>query len=267
MKYAISLRVAAVAAVFAIAAACATSPLGRRQLILVSSSQLEQMGASAFEQMKSEGKLSADTRATQYVSCVAGAITRILTSDQGGAHGWELRVFDDETANAFALPGKKIGVHTGLLEVAQNQHQLATVIGHEIAHVYARHSAERVSTQVAAQGLGVILAAAGNPDSPYFALTQQALGLGQLAYGRTQESEADRIGLDLMAEAGFDPRQSVPLWQNMAAATASQGQRPPEFLSTHPSPETRIRDLQQRTRAISLGIAQKAWAAGRRPSC
>jgi predicted Zn-dependent protease len=259
---------ALLAIVFAVA--CATSPLGRRQVMLVNDAQMDEMGVQAFEQLKTEGKLSSDAKTNAYVTCVAKAITDQLPAEFAG--NWEVRVFQDDTANAFALPGSKIGVHTGILPVARNQDQLAAVLGHEVAHVLARHGAERVSNQVVAQGgvevLGALLGASGDPSSPLHGVAMQALGvgagLGTMAYGRQQESEADLYGLDLMARAGFDPRASVPLWQNMAAA--SGGDRPPEFLSTHPNPETRIADLQRRI-PQSLPVMEQARAAGRRPRC
>jgi predicted Zn-dependent protease len=238
-------------------------------MMLVNDAQMDQMGVEAFEQLKKEQRISDDSSANSYVTCVANAITAALPEDAGP---WEVRVFEDDTANAFALPGRKIGVHTGLLKVAKNQDQLATVIGHEVGHVMARHSAERVSNQIAVQGgaqvAGAVLGAAGNPSSPLNSLAMAALGVGAqgvvLKYSRTHESEADLLGLDYMANAGFDPRQSVPLWQNMDAA--AQGARPPEFLSTHPSPATRIRDLQARI-PQTLPLAEKAHASGRNPRC
>jgi predicted Zn-dependent protease len=245
---------------------CATSPLGRSQLILVDDAQMDQMGAQAFEQLKGEGKVSTDSAKNAYVTCVARAITAQLPEEFAG--NWEVRVFDDDSANAFALPGEKIGVHTGLLKVATNQDQLATVIGHEVAHVLARHGAERVSAQMAAQGILSGASLALDPGSSTSGLVLQGLGLGAgvstMAYGRSHESEADLYGLDLMAKAGFDPRQSIPLWENMAAA--SGGARPPEFLSTHPHPETRIGDLQRRMGEV-LPLMEQARAAGRRPRC
>lgn len=255
--------VACAALALLVVSACATSPLGRRQLMFVSEGELEEMGVAAFEQMKSEGTVSKDARTNAYVTCVATAITRALTPEEGGGQPWEVRVFADDSANAFALPGRKIGVHTGLLKVAQNQDQLATVIGHEVGHVMANHSGERVSSQMAAQGVAAIVAAAGDPSSPLNTVAQGALGLGVMAYGRKHESEADEIGLYLMARAGFDPRQAVPLWENMSAAGGARG---PEFLSTHPSPETRIRDLQAKT-PKALRIAEQTWSAGRKPDC
>jgi predicted Zn-dependent protease len=259
------------AALFALAAGatCATSPLGRSQMMLVGDAEMDQMGVEAFEQIKSEQKISSDASANAYVTCVANAITNALPEDKGP---WEVRVFDDETANAFALPGRKIGVHTGLLKVAKNQDQLATVIGHEVGHVIAKHSAERVSNQVAVQGgaqaLGALLGAAGNPSSPLNGIAMAALGVGAqgvvLKYSRDQEREADKLGLDYMAAAGFDPRESVPLWKNMEAA--SGGARGPEFMSTHPLPATRIADLEARI-PQTLPIAEQARSRGRNPRC
>jgi predicted Zn-dependent protease len=252
-------------------AGCATSPLGRSQLMLVGDAEMDKMGVEAFETLKKEGKVSGDPQANAYVTCVANAITGAMPRESGGGP-WEVRVFQDDTANAFALPGRKIGVHTGLLKVAKNQDQLATVIGHEVGHVIARHGAERVSdqyaTQIAASGVGVVLGALSDPSSPSHGLAMAAVGVGAqgvvLKFSRTHESEADLIGLDRMAAAGFDPRESVVLWQNMEAA--SNGARPPEFLSTHPSPSTRIKDLQKRI-PDAMPIAEQAHAQGRNPHC
>jgi predicted Zn-dependent protease len=155
-------------------------------------------------------------------------------------------VFDNESVNAFAMPGGKIGVFTGILEVTENQHQLAAVIGHEIAHVTARHSNERAS-RASITGVGInvasIILGGGRSGATYTA--QQALNAGadlgiSLPHTRGQESEADIIGLKYMARAGFDPRESVPLWQRMDATTDN---KPAEFVSTHPSSETRIEAL------------------------
>jgi len=255
-------------------AGCATSPLGRWQLMVVGDDEMNKMGVQAFEQLKSGGKVSGEPQANAYVTCVANAILSALDPKEipGGPGPWEVRVFEDDTANAFALPGRKIGVHTGLLPVAKNQDQLATVLGHEIGHVLARHGAERVSDQPGIQalatGAGAVLEALGDPTSPSHGVYMAALGVGAqsavLKFSRTQESEADAIGLDKMAAAGFDPRESVALWQNMEAA--SKGDRPIEFLSTHPSPETRIEDLQRRI-PQDLVVSERAHAKGRHPHC
>jgi predicted Zn-dependent protease len=265
-----SMRTVCVGLVILIAG-CVTSPLGRRQLMLVGDAEMDKMGVEAFEQLKKEGKVTSEPQANAYVTCVANAITGAMPQESGGGP-WEVRVFQDDTANAFALPGRKIGVHTGLLKVAKNQDQLATVIGHEVGHVIAKHGAERVSDQFAAEltssGAGVLLGAVTDPGSPSHGLAMAALGVGTqgvvLKFSRTQESEADLIGLDRMAAAGFDPRESVPLWENMNAS--SKGGRPPEFLSTHPNPETRIKDLQKRI-PDAMPIAEQAHKQGRNPRC
>lgn len=248
--------------------ACAVSPTGRQQFIALPSGQLQAMGAQAFAELKREKSVETQQRTNAYVRCVAEAITRELGGPQ--QRSWEVVVFEDESPNAFALPGGKIGVHSGLLDVARNQHQLAAVIGHEIGHVLAEHANERMTQQLAVQGgLAAVGAFSGGLDS----LTQQqlmkVLGLGAqvgvlLPYSRIHESEADVIGLDLMARAGFDPRESVALWRNMAAA--SEGGQPLEFLSTHPAHASRIQNLQARM-GQALNTFETARQQGRRPNC
>lgn len=227
--------------------ACATSPTGRNQLLIFSSTQLDEMGAQAFDGMKSETPVSQKASQNSYVQCVADTLLPFVPA--GVYEGdWEVVVFNDDQVNAFALPGGKIGVYTGLLNVAKNQHQLAAVIGHEIGHVIAQHGNERMSQstliEMGSQAVNQILAA---NEVPYNQAIMSGLGLGlqvgvQLPFSRAHESEADIIGLQLMALAGFDPRQSVELWQNMEAAAG--GDRPAEILSTHPAPQTRIDNLQ-----------------------
>lgn len=239
------------AAISSVIAACSSSPTGRNQLILFSDAQMSQLGAQSFEQMKKEQKVSTDKEVNAYVQCVAETITDHVPP-QPEFSEWEVVVFDSDQVNAFALPGGKIGVYTGLLNVAVTPDQLATVIGHEVAHVLADHSNERLSqSQLANTGLQITNVALGG--SQYRDVTMAALGVGVqygviLPYGRTQESEADIVGLELMAKSGFDPNQSVELWKNMAKA--SGGSQPPELLSTHPSHDTRISDL--RAKAATL---------------
>ena len=234
-------------------AACATSPLGRRQLILVSGDQMVEMGVTSFTQMKKELPAAKDPKVVAYVQCVARNVTSVMPPNN-----WEVQVFEDKNINAFALPGGKIGVFTGLLKAAQNQDQLAAVIGHEIAHVLANHSAERVSEGMAAQGVQ----AATGVDPQLFGIATNVFFL--LPHSRTQEAEADVLGLDYMAKAGFDPRQAPVLWQNMSAA--SSGDKPPELLSTHPSDSTRINGLQRRL-PVALLLYEAARAAGKKPAC
>lgn len=263
-KSSCQLLVAALAA--ALISACVTSPTGRSQLMLVSGTQVSEMGAAAFDQMKQEASLSKNSRTNAYVSCVADAILTALPAEI--AADWEVRVFEDEAANAFALPGRKIGVHTGLLDVAVNDAQLAAVIGHEVGHVLAQHSAERMSLQFATQSSGALVGVLMGEASQEKGLLLAALGLGAqygviLPYSRVQESEADSVGLNLMARAGFDPSESVALWRNMSAKGNGQ---PPEFMSTHPSHATRIERLQAGlTQAEPL--YREARAQGMRPAC
>lgn len=240
----------------AVLIACTTSPTGRTQLKLVSDAEMSQMGAAAFQKLKQETPPSKDGKSNAYVQCVANAITR----EVGG--NWEVQVFDSKEVNAFALPGGKIGVFTGLLKVAENQNQLAAVIGHEVAHVLAGHSAARVSNQMATQ-LGVALGSAAT------GVSADTIGMGAnllllLPYGRGDETEADVLGLDLMAKAGFDPRQAPALWVNMGKA--SGGNAPPEFMSTHPSNQTRISDLNRHMNK-AVPYYEQARAQGKNPRC
>ncbi len=241
--------------------ACATSPLGRSQLKLYPDSDLDQMGVTAFAQTAKETPVTSNGQTTAYVNCVANAITR----EVGGV--WEVKVFESKDVNAFALPGGKIGVYTGLLKVTQSQDQLAAVIGHEVAHVIAGHSNERVSQQqVAGLGMGVAQLILGGGEGG--GAVMSALGAGAqygvlLPFSRAHESEADLLGLDYMAKAGFDPRAAVQLWRNMAQAG---GQKPPEFASSHPSDETRIRQIEARL-PQDLPVFQQSQASGKKPKC
>jgi predicted Zn-dependent protease len=247
----------------ALLTACATSPLGRKTLRFFPEGEMAQMGAAAFQETREKTPESKDGKKNAYVACIAGALTREVQGDQA----WEVVVFEDKAANAFALPGGKIGVYTGLMQVARSQDQLAAVIGHEIAHVTAQHANERVSTAFAAQaGLNIVDAIYGGTSAGQNAMA--LLGLGTqvgilMPFGRAQESEANLLGLDTMARAGFDPREAVTLWQNMAQAG---GGAPPEFLSTHPSHDTRIEDLQKRM-PEALKLYDAARVAGKKPKC
>lgn len=250
-----------------IIASCATSPTGRRQLLLLPESQMTELGVASYLEMKKTQTIEKSPQDNRYVSCVADALINELDGKWRN-QAWEVTVFKDDSANAFALPGGKIGVHTGLFKTAQNQHQLAAVMGHEVGHVLAQHGNERVSTNLAAQtGLQLTTVLLGG-SSERKSLTMAALGIGAqvgilLPFSRKHESEADDIGLNLMAKAGFDPRESVQLWENMGKLG---GDKPPEFLSTHPSGKSRIRDL---TAAMPTAMAlyQDAQRAGKRPRC
>jgi predicted Zn-dependent protease len=248
--------------------ACATSPLGRKQLILMPNSQMEQMGAQAFSELKKNTPQETRAEVNTYVRCVSD---RLLRQSESAipAEKWEVLVFRDSSANAFALPGGKIGVHTGLLRVARTDAQLAAVIGHEIGHVLARHGSERVSENLVAQlGLQATASILGEKNSARRGLLLAALGVGAqvgvlLPHSRTQESEADWIGLRLMAKAGYDPKESAQLWRNMLK---EGGGAPPEFLSTHPASERRIEDLDARI-PDALPLYEKARSESSASKC
>lgn len=249
-------------------AACAVSPTGRRQLTLMPESQMVVMGVQSFNEIQDNTPREKDPAINAYVQCVADAITRLPEVRKQSAD-WQVVVFDTDTVNAFALPGGKIGVYRGLLKVAQTPSQLAAVVGHEVGHVLARHGNERVSQQFAvSESLAVLDAwmAAGNKSNRESAMA--LLGLGSqvgvlLPFSRVQESEADEIGQNLMARAGFDPRESIALWQNMSKSGGSQ---PSELLSTHPAHQTRIKDLQAGLNR-ALPLYQQAHSAGAGPAC
>jgi len=253
-------------------AACATttSPTGRKQVVGgVSQQQLDQLGAQAFAETKAKETLSRDGKQNSYVQCVVNALVAQLPQQYRGVR-WETAVFADNEPNAFALPGGKVGVNTGIFTVAKNQDQLAAVIGHEIGHVISRHHEERITRQMGAQtGLSVLgaLAGAAYGDTAASAVNQFG-GMGaQAAFllpgSRTQESEADVVGQRLMASAGFDPSQAVNLWQNMMAAS---GNRAPQWLSTHPDPANRIRELQRDVASLQP-VYQQARQSGIVPRC
>lgn len=217
--------------------------------MLVSPSDEAKMGLSAFNQIKQEEKISGDPAANEQVTRVGRRIAESVGREIPNAQ-WEFVVFDSPQINAFALPGGKVGVYTGLLKLVSSDDELAAVMGHEVAHVTSRHGAERASQGQLIAGLGAIGAIGMemselSPEkrNAVLALYGVSTGLGVLKYSRDHESEADAIGLRFAAGAGYDPRAAITFWQKMAQANARQT-RPPELLSTHPSDETRIRNLQ-----------------------
>jgi predicted Zn-dependent protease len=224
---------------------CTKSSTGRSQLMMMSANELNKMGSASFEKMKTKEKISQSPEINRYVQCVANAITKnVPKSAHDGA--WEVVVFDSEQVNAFALPGGKIGVYTGILKVAENQDQLGAIIGHEVGHVIEQHSNERLSSsQVSKIGLSIVSVVLENQNIESRNMMMAGLGLGVqygvlMPYGRSHESEADIVGQDLMAKSGFEPKASIKLWQNMAKVSKGA---PPEFMSTHPSNATRIKQL------------------------
>lgn len=226
---------------------------------------MAQMGVAAYQEMRKNTPSSKDGVTNGYVNCIANAITNELS----GNTQWEVTVFEDEQVNAFALPGGKMGVYTGLIEVAENQNQLAAVMGHEVGHVLANHGNARVSAATASQvgltAVQIIGAGASREKQQLLGLLGVGVQFGVLLpYGRGQESEADIIGLELMSKAGFDPRESVELWRNMGKASGGKG--PPEFMSTHPSHQTRIRNLSAAMPG-AIDLYELAQDNGKRPNC
>lgn len=252
----------------ALLAACAQSPTGRSQLVLKSDAALAAEGQRQFNMIREQMPLVRDRATIDYVACVANAIVDQLEGDDA-AMFWELAVIDQPDINAFVLPGGKISVFSGILDVATNQHQLAAVIGHEVAHVTAQHANERASrASVASAGVDIaaILLGGGYARPTYGA--QQTLGAGVALgvlnpFSRMQETEADVIGLEYMAKAGFDPRESVTLWKNMAEKNQT---KVPEFMSTHPSGDRRIESLVSQF-PKTLVFYNEAKEGGKAPNC
>jgi predicted Zn-dependent protease len=230
-----------------LATGCETVPYtGRSQLQLLSPSQESEMGAQAYQQIVGQSRPSADMAATVMITRVGSRIAAVTGRSD---YKWEYRLIqDDKQANAFALPGGKVAVYTGILPITRDEAGLAVVLGHEIGHVVARHGGERVSQQLLVKvGLEATMAALSAGNSSTVQQVGALLGAGAavgllLPWSRAQESEADHLGLILMAKAGYDPRAAVDLWRRMA--DQARGGRPPEFLSTHPSEATRIQQIQ-----------------------
>jgi predicted Zn-dependent protease len=237
--------------------ACATVPVtGRKQLDLVPDSELVAMSYSEYATVMKKSKLSTDQDKVNMVRRVgkriAAAAEDFLVQEGLGSevqnYKWEFNLIqDDKTVNAWCMPGGKVAVYTGLLPITRDETGLAVVMGHEVAHAIARHGGERMSQGLLAQlgGVGLAVALSTQPAATQ-SIFMQAYGVGTqvgvlLPYSRLHESEADRIGLILMAKAGYDPRAAIALWQRM---NQQGGSRPPELLSTHPAPESRIREIQ-----------------------
>ncbi|MBI5769003.1 MAG: M48 family metallopeptidase [Verrucomicrobia bacterium] len=252
MKTRLLLLVVATGALLA-NAGCYTNPVtGRQSLMLISQGHELSLGAESFAQMRKTEKVSTDpgqnARVKRVGERIAGAV-----GDQLPNAKWEFVVFESKDVNAFALPGGKVGVYTGLLKLAENDSELAIVMGHEIGHVIARHGAERMSEGMVIAGVGALGGVVA--ESKYDARTRD---LFLLAYGgattvgrvlphsRNNESEADRMGAIYAARAGYDPRGAITFWKKMAAQkeTGKSGAKLPAWLSTHPADAKRVADLE-----------------------
>jgi len=242
-----AMRLALALGVLGWVAGCVTNEAGRHQLMLISGNQEMQLGLSSFGQMKKEVPISQDAAANQMVRRVGERIKSVVNLPEAQ---WEFVVFESKEANAFCLPGGKIGVYTGILPIVKDDAGLATVLGHEVAHATLHHGAERMSralaTQLVGQGLGAVVDAA---DPRWTAAFGQLYGVGsqvglELPHSRYQESEADHRGLIYMARAGYDPAAAVAFWERFAAyLKQAGGSSTPVFLRTHPDDGTRIQQL------------------------
>ncbi len=238
---------------------CQKVPItGRRQLNLVGESTLMGMASTQYSEFLSQTPPlpPSDQRVKEVRDIgkkLALASSEYLRANNAGERvenfEWEFNVVDDETINAWAMPGGKVVVYTGIMKVTQSTTGLAVVMGHEIAHAIARHGNERMSQAIALQGAGMTMEVL-TQQKPGLArdIFMQSIGiggqLGMLAYSRQHESEADRMGLIFMAMAGYDPREAPKFWQRMSQASEGGG-KPPELLSTHPSDQTRMSDLEK----------------------
>jgi metalloendopeptidase OMA1, mitochondrial len=233
---------------------CSTVPVtGRQQLNLISSSQETELGLSSFDQLKKETPISRDPAKNEMVQRVGKRIAAVADKDLPGAQ-WEFVVFESPEANAFCLPGGKVGVYTGILAITKDDAGLATVIGHEVGHAVAHHGAERMSEAMIMQGGGQLLGSSlSTADPTWQQAAVLAYGAGaklgrELPHSRQQESEADHIGLMYMARAGYNPQAAVEFWQRFSDYNRQQGQQATwlsKFLSTHPVDEDRIAQLKQ----------------------
>ena len=231
---------------------------GRKQLSLIQESELQMMATTQYSTFLNENRVlnSSNSDAAAMVDRVGAKISNAITQyyrEQGKqsvieGYNWEFNTIDSKEANAWCMPGGKVVVYTGLLPITQNETALAIVVGHEIAHAIAKHGSERMSQGIIQQmgGMALEVALAQKPQETRN-LFMQAYGIGStvgavLPWSRQQESEADHYGLIFAAMAGYNPQEAIPFWQRMSNAG---GAKPPEFLSTHPSDETRVRKLQK----------------------
>ncbi len=227
-----------------------TAPItGRSQMIDISRDQEMALGLESYQQILGQEQVVQSGEAVDAVRAIGNQL-RIASKEYDPGFAWEYNLLASDQANAFALPGGKVAVYTGLLPVAQNANGLAVVMGHEIAHALLRHGAERMAHQKLSQfGQMAVGMSVGSMDVGTQTMIMGALGVGSqygimLPFARDHESEADRVGLLIMARACFDPREAPKLWERMGAGTAGK-QQPAEFMSTHPSHDTRIRQFEQ----------------------
>lgn len=259
--------------------ACSKVPLsGRNQLLLVSDSEMNAMAFTSYKQFLDTSKVvPASSQQAAMVKRVGDKIAKAAQTyfESAGkpeylnGYEWQTELVQSPQVNAWCMPGGKMVVYTGILPITQNETGLAVVLAHEVSHAIAKHGAERMSEGMLAQGLlvagqvGLGIAMKDKPNATqnlwntvYGLAAPLGAQLGMMAHGRYQESEADHLGLLFMSMAGYNPKEAVTFWERMAAKSASSGSKPPIFLSTHPSDETRIADIKSR-----MGEAMKYYNA------
>lgn len=255
-----------VGALLLLMSGCDETPTGRNRIAWIPQTMMADMGNDAFEQMRQTMPVVTDPAIKRLAECVSVELVSALGEswpEVDMPDHWDVVVFDNPMPNAFALPGGRIGINSGLLRVAQTPDQLAAVIGHEIGHVIARHGNERLTQQLGIQAVLMVIGLASDSEVSSDALIR-ALGLGSqlgitLPFSRAHEVEADRIGLQLMARAGFNPKHSIELWHNMMEL---DDQQPFELLSTHPHHESRIAVLEE-----SMSQASEVFSSVPRAAC
>lgn len=260
---------------FFLVLSCATNPVtGKKTWALVPNSEIFASSFSQYGQFLKENKVITGTADAKKVEAVGvkirAAAEKLLkargTQSELEGYAWEYKLVDSKEVNAWCMPGGKIVVYSGILPITKNETGLATVMGHEVAHALANHGQQRMSAGLVQQlGAGVAQAAVGNQSSETQALVMQAYGIGtqvggMLPFSRSHESEADEIGLTLMAIAGYNPEESIAFWERMSAS--SGGSAPAEILSTHPSDATRIANLKKlipkaKAEALKFGVTFK----------
>ena len=256
MKHALKSKLVVLSGLLLLLSGCSEVEItGRKQFNIVPDSTMNSMSFQSYGEFLSSSKLSTNTEQTQMVKRIGGRIQNAVEQyctnnnikDRLAGYEWDFNLVEDPNVNAWCMPGGKVVVYTGILPVTQGETGLAVVMGHEIAHAFAKHGAERMSQGLVVELGGVALSTAlKNQPEQTKNLFMQSYGIGTqlgvlLPYSRTHENEADHLGLVFMAMAGYNPQESISFWQRMAAQKT--GAQPPEFLSTHPADATRIQNL------------------------
>lgn len=235
-------------------ASCSTVPItGRKRINIVSDAEILPASFAQYEGFLKENKISTDKKKTNEIQSVGLNISKAVDKfmrangmvSEADSYRWEFNLIDDATVNAWCMPGGKVVFYTGILPICANTDGIAAVMGHEVAHAFAKHGQERMSSTMVQQGIGFGVAL-GTRNSENSQLWNTVYGIGSqvglLAYSRTHETEADKLGMVFMIMAGYKPEEAINVWIRMSQR-AESGSAPPEFLSTHPSNETRIQNL------------------------